>query len=135
MSTRTVRVLVENKETKELHWYASFEADDEELDLAVIPHQRDGTEVRVVTSNGDKIFTTFSAFVSMIDLAVELYDTYMESRDGSSFARWNTLDAAERQCWIEVAKRVTALGPIFNGVTAEKPRTFLDEQFDSSTLD
>jgi len=114
MSKHIVRILVEDKSTRELHWYAAYECDADKLELAVDP-----PEVRCVGNDVDNIITTFSTTVSMIDLACDLYKTYTDSSGGLNYQgkpcpQWNELPSEIRKHWVAVARRITELGPLFN---------------------
>ena len=111
MSKQSVRVLVE--ERGEVHWYASFDADSDDLTLSV---SQQG--ITVEGKNLDNVLTSFSTSVVLIDLACDLYATYIESCGGKNWQGqpcppWNQLPSETRKHWIEVARRASKLGALY----------------------
>lgn len=117
MATKVVRILIEDKMTKDLHWYATYECDESDILLGVEPGK-----VRCESADADNLLTTFSTSVSFIDLAIELYKA-----SGGTLS-WNEMPTTSRMNWIAVAERVTQLGPLFVSPQAKQPapRTFFD---------
>jgi hypothetical protein len=127
----TVRIIVEDKATKTLHWYASYECDASELELEVNPG-----EVICASKGADNILTTFSTSVSLIDLACELYKTYVDSSGVG--VEWNKLPADLRKNWIAVAQRIAGLGPLYCAPTRSSLHDIaevLAGAFDTSDID
>lgn len=117
MPTKVVRILVEDKASKRMDWYATFEADMQHLTLSVEPDR-----VRFDAKDVDDVLTAFHPAVSTVDLAIDLYKTFVDAQTNrlAHFVAWGDLPQEAKTCWIAVAERLLALGPIFVSPQASK---------------
>lgn len=113
-SKQTVRIVIEDKATKEIAWYASFDVDKKELNV-VAERSFEGMEIGVRTLNADQVVQTNNINVVMIDLAIDLYQAYMETFETPmSGVEWSSLPQVSRDRWITVARRKVTLGLLTN---------------------
>lgn len=113
MSTRTVRIVIEDKATQTLNWYASYECDEKHLEVLV-----DGSGVKVDAKKVDDLITSMCTTVAVLGLACEMYKAYTDSSGGLNYRgeqcpKWNDLPQETRKHWAAVASRAMQLGMLY----------------------
>lgn len=112
---QTVRVLIEGKHGVE--WYASYDVDPKNLIIAV-----DGKSINIDATAPVNLFTSNDVYFVNVDLARELYETYVLASGGLTHRGdpcpvWNSLPAETRHSWLAVARRATTLGALYTKPT------------------
>lgn len=108
MSKSIVRIHIEDKNTKELIWYACCEAESDKVQLAYDP-----PVLHVEIAEVDDVLTTFTTSVSLMDLAAEMYKTYAGA-DADDAIPFNKLPGDIRARWLKVAERAMQLGALYS---------------------